>query len=109
MKKNLKFRQSLSQLQSWIWIKISVDIRVPGKLCCDLRKKTNFRRLFKDAVCRIFPFYCLCFILVMRRIKLPCMVNLRGVRALCVRSPFADQRNILTSYYSVLLHSCYIK
>lgn len=33
MKKNLKFRQSLSQLQNWIWIKISVDIRVPGKLC----------------------------------------------------------------------------
>lgn len=32
MKKNLKFKQSLSQLQSWIWIKISVDIRVPGKL-----------------------------------------------------------------------------
>lgn len=32
MKKNLKFKRSLSQLQSWIWIKISVDIRVPGKL-----------------------------------------------------------------------------
>lgn len=33
MKKNLKFRQSLSQLQSWIWIKISAAIRVPGQLC----------------------------------------------------------------------------
>lgn len=78
-------------------------------MCCDLRKKTNFRKLFKDAVYGNFSFFCLCFILVMRRIKLPCMVNLKGVRALCERSSFSDQRNILTSYYSVLLYSCYIK
>lgn len=37
MKKNLKFRQSLSQLQSWIWIKISAGIRVPGKFRVAIR------------------------------------------------------------------------
>lgn len=31
MKKNLKFRQSLSPLQSWIWIKTSVAIKVQGR------------------------------------------------------------------------------
>lgn len=51
MKRNPKFRQSLNPLQSWIWIKILVDIEEQGILSASFSHWNMFRKMHRLLQC----------------------------------------------------------